>query len=35
MLRKAVLKAEPEYLPDSGKMGLNPASGDPPGMRGF
>ena len=34
MLRKAVLKAEREYLPEW-RNGIHPASGDPPGMRGF
>jgi hypothetical protein len=40
MLRKAVLKAEPEYMPERekterGKMGLTPPAAFPPGMRGF
>jgi len=34
MLRKAVLKAEPE-LPESGKMGSVPKSGNRPGQPGF
>jgi hypothetical protein len=31
MLRKAVLKAEPEYLPECGNMGLTPPAAIRPG----
>src|SRR5437879_8847864 len=31
MLRKAVLKAEPEYMPECGKMGLTPPAAIRPG----
>ena len=34
MLRKAVLKAEPE-LPESGKMEFIPKAANRPGQRGF